>query len=194
MLNPPPSARALIFDCDGTLAITRHMHFAALEAALAEMGLSVEKDWYFARLGLSVDPLCAAYQESHGVPLPPERLRPIYQRLVPKFLGKILPNEPVLRIARDHHGRLPMAVASGGEQEVVEKTLQQIGAASLFDTVVGIGEIKLGKPAPDLFLAAAAKLGVEPADCLVYEDSDEGMEAARAAGMAAIDVRSLETV
>lgn len=191
MLNPPSSARALIFDCDGTLAITRHMHFAALEASLAEMGLSVTRDWYFARTGMSMEPLCADYEKSFGAPLPLERLRPVYQRLVPNFLGEVRPNEPVLRVAREHHGRLPLAVASGGEQMVVEKTLEQIGARSLFDAVVAIGEIKLGKPAPDLFLAAAAKLGVEPAFCLVYEDSDEGMEAAHAAGMMAIDVRAL---
>lgn len=192
MLTPPSSTRALIFDCDGTLAITRHMHFAALEASLAEMGLTVTQDWYFARTGMSMEPLCADYEASYGVPLPMERLRPVYQRLVPNFLGEIRPNEPVLRVAREHHGRLPLAVASGGEQMVVERTLERIGARALFDAVVAIGEIKKGKPAPDLFLAAAGLLKVEPAFCLVYEDSDEGMEAAHAAGMRAIDVRGLD--
>ena len=191
MLTPPSSARALIFDCDGTLAITRYMHFAALEASLAELGLSVTQEWYFERTGMSMEPLCADYEESYGVPLPLGVLRPIYQRLVPNFLGEIRPNEPVLQVAREHHGRLPLAVASGGEQMVVEKTLERIGARSLFDAVVAIGEITKGKPAPDLFLAAASKLKVEPAYCLVYEDSDEGMEAAHAAGMQAVDVRGL---
>ena len=189
MLTPPSSARALIFDCDGTLAITRDMHFAALKASLTELGLRVERDWYFARLGLSLEPLCAAYEASHGIALPPERLRPVYQRRVPDFIAKARANEPVLAIARAHHGKLPLGVASGGDQRVVEATLHRIGAWSLFDAVIGIGEIKKSKPAPDLFLAAAERLGVAPGDCHVYEDSDEGMEAAHTAGMSAVDVR-----
>jgi beta-phosphoglucomutase-like phosphatase (HAD superfamily) len=167
------------------------MHYAALRAAFAELGLIFERDWYFARLGLSVEPLCQAFEAEFGRPCPIDRLRPLYQAQVPKFLAQTYANEPVLQIARHYHGTLPLAVASGGDQRIVEKILEQISARELFDAVVAIGEIRRGKPAPDLFLAAAAKLGIEPEHCMVYEDSDEGLEAAHAAGMEAVDVRLL---
>ena len=87
-----------------------------------------------------------------------------------------------------------MAVASGGDVTIVERTLAQIGLRGFFEAVVGIGEITTGKPAPDLFLRAAELLRMRPGQCFVYEDSDEGLEAARRAGMRAVDVRQVAGV
>src|SRR5579871_2066936 len=107
MLTPPPHARALIFDCDGTLAQTRDVHFAAFETAFAAAGLVLRREWYFQRLGLSLDPLCAAFEAEFGMLCPPEAIRAIYAREVPVHLALARPVAPVLEIARTHHGRLP---------------------------------------------------------------------------------------
>lgn len=90
-----------------------------------------------------------------------------------------------------HVGKVPIAVASGGERVVLEATLQAIQLRHSFDAIVSIEDVEQGKPEPDIFLLAAQKLGVEPQACVVYEDSEAGLEAARRAGMRSIDVRIL---
>ena len=84
-----------------------------------------------------------------------------------------------------------MAVASGGPGAVVRPSLAAVGLLAVFDTVVTIEDVGRPKPAPDLFVEAAARLGVRTQDCLVLEDSPQGLQAARAAGMTAVDVREM---
>jgi HAD superfamily hydrolase (TIGR01509 family) len=84
-----------------------------------------------------------------------------------------------------------MAVASGGQRRMVEKTLSQIGVLDWFPVVVTAEDTRRHKPEPDVFLEAARRLGVEPATCTVYEDTDLGLEAARRAGMRSVDVRRM---
>jgi beta-phosphoglucomutase-like phosphatase (HAD superfamily) len=105
------------------------------------------------------------------------------------FLAEVRPVEPVYRIAEAYRGRLPMAVASGGYGEVVRKTLDAIGVRGWFGAVVTAEDTARHKPDPDVFLEAARRLGVEPAGCVVFEDTDIGLEAARRAGMHRVDVR-----
>ncbi len=106
-----------------------------------------------------------------------------------QFLPDVLPIEPVVQLARAYHGRLPMAVASGGTRPMVTKTLAAIGLLDLFDAVVTAEDVTHGKPAPDIFLEAARRLGVPPGRCVGFEDGDLGLQSVRAAGMVAIDVR-----
>jgi HAD superfamily hydrolase (TIGR01509 family) len=84
-----------------------------------------------------------------------------------------------------------MAVASGGQRRIVERTLRQIGVYDWFGALVTAEDTVLHKPEPDLFLEAARRLGVPPEVCIVYEDADLGIEAARRAGMRWVDVRSI---
>jgi HAD superfamily hydrolase (TIGR01509 family) len=84
-----------------------------------------------------------------------------------------------------------MAVASGGERSIVEATLNTIGLRDFFNTIVSVNDVTRGKPAPDIFLLAAQRLGVTPSECIVYEDSEGGLEAAHRAQMRSIDVRVL---
>jgi len=103
-----------------------------------------------------------------------------------EMLAEIDPIEPVVAIVREVSGRLPMAVASGGHRHVVTRTLSALGLLEKFDAVVCAEDYARGKPFPDPFLVAARKLGVDPAKCLVFEDTTIGEEAARAAGMASV--------
>jgi HAD superfamily hydrolase (TIGR01549 family) len=106
-------------------------------------------------------------------------------------LGEIRPIEKVVEVARCGRGTVPMAVASGGHRHLVELTLRQIGILDWFPVVVAAEDTTRHKPEPDVFLEAARRLGVAPAECTVYEDTDLGIEAARRAGMRWVDIRTM---
>jgi HAD superfamily hydrolase (TIGR01509 family) len=106
-------------------------------------------------------------------------------------LAQIEPVHAVVEIARANHGKVPMAVASGGSQKIICMVLDKLKIRHLFDAVVTNEMVKNQKPAPDIFLEAAKRIGVEPKSCRAYEDTDLGLTAIRAAGMEAVDVREL---
>ena len=94
----------------------------------------------------------------------------------------------MLAHAEAQYGKLPMAIVSGSPHLTITRSLEVLGLAHLFDTVVGMEDYTHGKPAPEPFLVAASRLGVPPADCLVFEDAEAGFQAAEAAGMALVKV------
>jgi len=98
----------------------------------------------------------------------------------------------VVEIARKYHGKIPLAVASSGTRSNVLQALRDNGILELFDAVVTAEDVVNHKPAPDIFLLAAHKIGCDPTKCRGYEDADAGMHALHAAGMEAIDVRLLK--
>lgn len=188
-LTPPEPFSALIFDCDGTLADTPRLHFAAWRAALAPVGVELPESWYLARVGLSRLELLRQVQRDYACELEVAEVSAAQARHFCVGLHTVQAVDVVADVARRHVGTVPMAVASGGEREIVEATLETTGLRHLFNTVVTINDVRRGKPAPDLVLEAALRLGVEPESCVVYEDSDEGLEAGRRAGMTVMDVR-----
>jgi beta-phosphoglucomutase-like phosphatase (HAD superfamily) len=102
---------------------------------------------------------------------------------------------PVVAIARNAFAnKIPIAVASSGVKPTVTHHLKLHGIFHLFQAVVTIDDVENGKPAPDLYLLAAKKLGVDPTKCVAYEDAELGMESARRAGMAVVDVRDMQGV
>src|SRR5882724_7240645 len=107
------------------------------------------------------------------------------------LIAQVEPINAVVGIAREHFGKTPMAVASGGTSSGIEQVLAHLGIRSLFQAVVTSEMVKHQKPAPDIFLEAARRIGVPPQNCRAYEDTDLGMKAIRAAGMEAVDVREL---
>lgn len=187
---PIPAPKALIFDCDGTLVLTGDMHFAAFTDAFALQGAVLDRAFLKARDGMARGDLIAAWMQATGQAIDVARLiRDSIERAAILAQGGICqPNPPVVALARAWGAR-PSAVASNGEAEVVLATLHSCGLASLFNAVVTLSDVKAPKPDPEMFLQAAARLGTAPADCLVLEDSAQGLEAARRAGMATLDVR-----
>jgi beta-phosphoglucomutase-like phosphatase (HAD superfamily) len=107
------------------------------------------------------------------------------------LLTDVEPIHAIVGIAKAHHGKLPLAVASGGVQHIICMVLERLKIRQLFDAVVTSEMVKNQKPAPDIFLEAARRIGVGPKFCRAYEDTDLGLEAIRAAGMEAVDVRTL---
>jgi HAD superfamily hydrolase (TIGR01509 family) len=94
----------------------------------------------------------------------------------------------VANYAAEHRGKVPMAVASAGTSTMVKASLESVNMLSWFDAIVGSDEVKNGKPSPDVYLEAARRINVDPENCVVFEDSEAGMLAAKSAGMKVVAV------
>lgn|SRR5690606_13120406 len=185
--------RALIFDCDGTLTDSMPAHYVAWHTTLSRHGVVFDEDRFYALGGMPTDRIVAMLAREQGIPLDPLAVAQEKERDFLDALHLLEAIEPVTRIVREYHGRLKMAVASGGWRDVVRRQLEQVGLLAYFDTIVAAEDTERHKPEPDVFLEAARRLGVAPQHCLVYEDADLGIEAARRAGMRCIDVRAWHT-
>lgn len=187
----PRTAACLLFDWDGTLVDTQYANYRAMAAVLAPEGVDLEQEWFDARTGLSSAEMIRALQDERNLRLsrPVDDIVADRDALFLKNAHTVRPLAPVLDVVDAMRGRLPMAIASGGARHVIEATLRHQPFHDAFGALVTRDDVERGKPAPDIFLAAARALGADPSRCLVYEDSDEGVAAAHAAGMAVIDVR-----
>ena len=190
----PDHVTCLIFDWDGTLANTQDANYRAMSGTLYGYGLNMPEDWFSARTGTASAEMIALFMEQQGLTVD----KPIDQIVSERdaaFLAQastireLTPIADIARWFREHRPDGKIAVASGGAKAVIEATLPYTGLAPLVDTLIAREDVVTAKPAPDLFLLAAQRLGQDPAHCLVFEDSDEGLQAAERAGMIAIDVR-----
>ena len=182
---------ALIFDCDGTLADTMPAHYCAWLEILRPHGIAFPEDRFYSMGGMPTGKIVELlFSEVGKIPDVATLTREKEEAFL-KRLAEIRPIEKVVEVARRHRGSTPMAVASGGHRAMVELTLRQIGILDWFPVVVAAEDTTRHKPDPDVFLEAARRLGVAPAVCTVYEDTDLGIEAARRAGMGWVDVRTM---
>lgn len=108
-----------------------------------------------------------------------------------KMMSRVVLIDTIAAIARENLGKLPMAIATGGRRSIMDRILPQLGIAEWFDAVVTSEDVVRQKPAPDIFLEAARRIGVPPQNCRAYEDTDLGLAGIRAAGMEAVDVRTV---
>jgi len=184
-------ADALIFDCDGTLLKTPVLYAAAWQSAFENAGLGMDLDWYHDRAGMSEHVLLDAFEAETGVTIDRSRAVRDLRHFILTHMDSVKEIPEIAAIARVSHGHKPMAVASGGSREIVHASLQASGLLPLFQTVVTIDDVGNAKPAPDLFQTAAERLDTEPQFCLVFEDSPQGIAAAKAADMNWIDVNSI---
>jgi beta-phosphoglucomutase-like phosphatase (HAD superfamily) len=182
-----------IFDLDGTLVDTMPLHYTAWESALQKAGLKgrLDEDLFYALGGVPSRKVASLLGERHGLTLDPVA---VYRDKEEAFMGSLQKLElilPVVEFARKVSAAgYPVSIASGGTHDVVTSTLQKTGLAPLFPVVVTADDVEHGKPAPDMFLLAAERMGFEPAKCLVFEDGQPGMRAAEAAGMKWVFVQS----
>ncbi len=183
-LIPEGDFRAFIFDCDGTLADNMPLHYEAWSQAMEDHGASYPEELFYAWGGVPTADIVARLNTKFGLSLDVnsvvERKEDYYRAMIPHVRPKV----DVVEVVHRHHGKLPLAVASGGHRDLVERTLVALGIREFFDAVIVAEDYERGKPAPDPFLVAAARLKVLPQHCLVFEDSATGAEAAQAAGMA----------
>jgi beta-phosphoglucomutase family hydrolase len=187
----PPHIRGLIFDCDGTIADTMPLHYRAWVAALGEHGVEFPEALFYQLAGVPTDKIVQTLNERHGHHMPVKQTAEYKDSLFEQLIPQAIPIEPVVRLVRQYHGQLPMAVASGGTLQLVSKTLTALSLLDCFQAIVTADDVKHGKPAPDIFLEAARRIDVEPRLCCVLEDGEPGLQAARAAGMLEIDIRPM---
>lgn len=184
---PEGDFEGFIFDCDGTLAESMPVHHRAWHAALARYGASFDFHWelFNRRAGMTIERTVEELNVEFGLSLDPLAVAREQHAQYERLLAEVTPIPEVVEFARAHAGR-PLAVASGGVRHLVERTLELIGVSELFPVVVVAADVTHGKPAPDLFLLAAERLGVAPSKCLVFEDGALGILAAERAGMRSV--------
>ena len=183
--------KGLIFDCDGTLADTMPVHWRAWNAVTSRHKLHFSEERFYAMGGVPSRDILKLLREEQGLDIDPIAVSHEKEEEYRRLMHECGPVHEVVEIARAHHGKLPMAVASGGIQSIICSVLEQLDIRHLFNAVVTSEMVKNQKPAPDIFIEAARQIGVEPRFCRAYEDTDLGMQAIRAAGMEAIDVRTM---
>ena len=188
-MNTEP--RGLIFDCDGTLADTMPLHWRAWQLIASKYKLDFPEDRFYALGGVPSRDIAKMLAEEQGVTLDFIAAAHEKENAYLPLMEQVEPVQAVVEIARAHHGKIPMAVASGGTQRVINSVLEHLKIRELFDAVVTSEMVKRQKPAPDIFLEAARRIGVDPKFCRGYEDTDLGLQAIRAAGMEAVDARKL---
>jgi len=185
---PAGPFRAYLFDCDGTIVDSMPLHFIAWKAILDKWNCTLTKELFYSWGGKPTREILASLNEMWGLKMPieeaAEEKEALYFALLPQL--KVIPE--VLEIIKAEHGRIPFAVVSGGRQNTVIRSLTVLGLQDKFETIVGSEDYANSKPAPDCFLLAAERLGVAPAECLVFEDTEMGIASATAAGMASVKI------
>ncbi len=190
-LQPPEGTQALLFDCDGTLVDTLALYKSCWTVVFGARGFTLTEEWFETWRGHTMEPfLLAALPD-----LTPDELLVVEREGLDMFFERaheLEAFEHIVDIARQFHGRIPIAVVSGGPRDAVERTLEATGLDELFDLVVTNSDVENGKPAPDVYLLAMERLGVDAAHCIAYEDSGSGLASAVAAGIAHVrDVRTI---
>lgn len=173
-----------IFDCDGTLADNMPLHYRAWSMAMADFGGQYPEELFYEWGGRPTANIVAALNERFGLSMDVESVVHKKEEYYFQLIPEVAPMEEVVGFAQSLWGKSPLAVASGGHRALVVATLRALGIEDWFDAVVCAEDYDRGKPHPDPFLLAAKLLGVPPGDCVVFEDSPTGIEAAKSAGMA----------
>ncbi len=186
-----------IFDLDGTLVDTMPVHYRSWETALRHEGLAgnLDEDYFYALGGVPSIQVAELMAAKHGLKIAcsagvAERKEDIYREQLAEAM--VSPIDPVVSFARRVALTHPVAIATGGTPDVAFPSLKAVGLDDLFKVVVTPLDVApgRGKPHPDMFLEAARRIGVKPEKCLVFEDAEPGVRAARAAGMQVVRVPS----
>lgn len=190
---PTKAYEALIFDCDGTLTDSMPVHYVAWHRTMRNYGIQFPEDRFYSLGGMPTDKIIRMLADEQQVQVDAHKAALAKENAFLELLHLLAPIQYVVAVARHFYKRVPMIVASGGFREIIKKQITQIGCDGLFDDIVAAEDTDRHKPEPDVFLEAARRAGADPTRCLVYEDSDLGLQAARSASMDFIDVRAFHS-
>ncbi len=185
----PEFIKGLIFDCDGTLVDSMPSHMKAWEHAITSKGGSWDFEFFYSKKGMPEQAIVLLYNERFGADFDPVDTVKTKHEFFRTHASGFKPIPHVVEVARKYRNVLPMAVASGGVRENVDLELEDLGIRSFFKAILTADDDIKPKPAPDIFLEAAKRLGVAPQYCQVFEDGDLGLDGARKAGMLPTDIR-----
>ena len=185
---PPGSFGAYLFDCDGTITDSMPLHYIAWTKALGAWNCTFDEDLFYALGGMPTDQIVRLLNERQGLRMPVEAVTQQKEEEFFELLPQLKVVPEVLEHIEAQHGRIPLAVVSGGSREAVTASLSLVNLLDRFNTLVCSEDYTKPKPDPEAYLVAAARLDVPPAACLVFEDTDMGIRAATAAGMPSVKV------
>jgi HAD superfamily hydrolase (TIGR01509 family) len=185
---PLGSFGAYLFDCDGTIADSMPLHYVAWKRVLGEWNCEFDEKLFYEWGGMPIAEIISTLNQRHGLSMPVETVAHRKESLYFELLPQLKPVPEVLEHIEKQHGRIPFAVVSGSTRDSVTASLFTLKLLDRFDAFVCAGDYQKGKPDPEAFLLAASKLGVAPQNCLVFEDTGMGVQAAKAAGMAWVKV------
>jgi HAD superfamily hydrolase (TIGR01509 family) len=185
---PDGPFKAYLFDCDGTIADSMPLHYVAWKKALGEYGCVFPEDVFYTSGGMPTVQIVQTLSAQQGIAMNAEEVAHRKELLYYELLPQLQAVPEVLEQIELSHGRIPFAVVSGGSRESVTNSLTTLGLLDRFDTLVCSEDYTKPKPDPQPFLVAAERLGVAPQDCLVFEDTEMGIQAATAAGMASVKI------
>jgi HAD superfamily hydrolase (TIGR01509 family) len=185
---PPGDFAAYLFDCDGTVVDSMPLHYLAWRQAVVEFGGEFGEELFYSWGGKKVADIIGGLNSLQGLSMPVEaverRRAQLFQAMMPKLTAVV----EVRQVIEAAHGRIPFALVSGGAREPVTASLTVVGLLDRFEVMVCAEDYARPKPDPQAFLLAAQLLAVPPESCLVFEDTEMGIQAATAAGMASVRV------
>ncbi len=165
-------------------------HYRAWLHVTEAHGIAFDEDRFYSMGGRPTRDIVATLARERGIEIDVDHAVHMKETSFLAQLDRIEAIDPVVDVVLRSRGRVPMAVVTGGYRNVCLQILERVGIADCFDTIVASEDTEKHKPDPDPFLEAARRLGARPERCVVWEDSDLGIAAARAGGMQWIDVRS----
>jgi beta-phosphoglucomutase family hydrolase len=180
--------KAYLFDCDGTIADSMPLHYRAWKEALGEWNCEFEEKLFYEWGGMPVAEIISTLNKKHGLRMPVESVARRKETLYFELLPHLQAVPEVLQHIESEHKKIPFAVVSGSTRESVTASLTTLNLLEHFDTMVCAEDYTKSKPDPEAFLLAAARLRVAPELCLVFEDTEMGIQAAKSAGMASVKV------
>lgn len=165
------------------------MHFEAWQTAMRSFEIEFSESLFYQYAGKPTDEIIRLLSEQQDVSIDVKKAAAAKESHFKSQVQKVVARDEIANVVRIMNGVIAMSVASGGDHDVVVAQLTAIGLHDLLPLVVAAEDTDHHKPHPAPFLMAASRMGIAPADCLVWEDSDLGIAAAASAGMAAVDVR-----
>ena len=188
-IEVPDFVKGLIFDCDGTLVDSMPSHMKAWEHVITSQGGPWDPEFFHSKKGMPEAKIVSLYNTQFARALDPVDTVNTKHKYFRAHASEFKPIPHVVDVVLRYHDILPMAVVSGGVREIVELELEALRIKGCFKAILTADDDIKPKPAPDIFLEAAKRLGVAPKHCQVFEDGDLGLEGARLAGMLATDIR-----
>lgn len=188
MIEIPQNVKGLIFDLDGTVANTMQNHFLSWRAAVSTYGIDFTADLFKSLTGKPRGATILKLNEMFDTNMDPSIVGKVKGDAFQKMVNETKEIAVVADVVRKYHTILPMSIGTGSTRNGAKKTLEVIKMSHFFDIVITANDISNPKPHPEAFLKCAELMGVEPKDCLVFEDGILGIEAAKTAGMMFVDV------
>jgi HAD superfamily hydrolase (TIGR01509 family) len=189
---PEGPFKAYLFDCDGTIVDSMPLHYVAWKKALDECGCEFPENVFYAWGGMPAAEVIATLSAQQGLALNADKVAHRKELLYYEMLPQLQAVPEVLEHITHNYAlgneRIPMAVVSGSTRDSVTRSLEILGILDRFETLVCAGDYAKSKPDPEPFLIAAERLGVAAKDCLVFEDTEMGIQSATAAGMGSVKI------